>query len=161
MPGYCYYPIPFKNQNDWQTHRPLTPDYYAMMDENPIDSFLKDFLTLDSTFVDHLDEKNYFRLSNVYFNDSPDLCAISRHTLYALYKCFFEDNNCEQKKWKSKLKFFQYIGQKHQDAICTKKILEMSTKEYFIVDLRKLWKKYWKHEYVETHFLAQKQWKFK
>jgi hypothetical protein len=135
--------IPFKRTNEWIKARPLTEDYFAMMSEDSVDQFLKDFVKLESIETDHLESGDYL-YDNLEKTDK-DCVFVVKDTFYRkLFKPFHDDNNSGI-KCKGRTTFYNYLESNYKDIISKKKFKGVK-KEFFKINLRKLWLKYYKEE---------------
>lgn len=130
-------------RKEFENNRPLTEDYYKMMSDLPPDKFLIDLVKLDGICMEGTTEQDYFKASSLNSNIyGEEDFAVSSEILYQKYVDFYEQNHCIGYRWKSKLKFFNYIMQKHSDCFIKRKFKEMQTKKYFFVfNAEKLWNK--------------------
>lgn len=141
------------SKNDWQLLRPLTSDYKAMIAENPINQFFKDFLQLESVCADYLDTTEYFQTCQVEKNRLSSEISISKEALYKLYKTFYDDNNCMYRKYKNKANFVKYIKTNFDKEIFIERFSSQSRNVYYTIKANLLWKILLPNDpFVNCHF---------
>jgi len=146
--------IPFKRNNDWEHNRPLTEDYFSMRSEDPVDQFLKDLLKMESIDLDYLDPNEYYPSLN--WNGTDNCIGIVKDAFYKkMFIKFFDENNCFQKKFRAKAYFLNYLKTTFKGEIGIKKLKGIK-KEYIVIDLEKLWKKYFSEEEFKNHHNVDK-----
>jgi len=147
------YEITFRTQHDWEINRPLTKDYYMMREANPIEQFLKDFVKLESVSVEHIGGIEYMQINKQYKQYGDEYIAIHKTLFYKLYCEFYEENNCTYRKYKNKATFISVLKTKFKAEMRVRKILELSCKEYYEINLKKLWERFYPDEqFINTHF---------
>ncbi len=112
--------IPYKQQREWETNRPLTDDYHSMMSSNPITEFLKEFISLENISLDRLDDTQYL---NSYQNLKDSIhcnhILIKKNALFNLYKTYCKDT--EEKKILPKKEFTNHIETHFKETIISGK----------------------------------------
>ena len=103
--------IPFVKLNDWQDNRPLNKEYFLMMTEDPITSFLKDFIKLETvSLVD-------FSVYEYQSNKDENTVSISKECLYRIYSRYFMDCGMTYKKYKNKTTFIRNFEVNYSDMV--------------------------------------------
>jgi len=146
--------IGYTKRTEWQNNRPLTEDYFTMRAENVIILFLKDLLKLDGISVEYLENDDYFKVCAVDKKETnKNLIAISKESFYSLFLKFYTENNCIDKNYKTKLKFINNIKINYRNnEIKIRKFTKINKKDYFVIDLFKLWTKLFpKQKFINYH----------
>ena len=139
--------IKYKKQNDWQNARPLTSDYYHMRELDPITQFFKSFLKLEGLSMENVPDHEYLT-----DNKDPNIVSIAKETFYKLFTLFFNENNCLGHKYKSKKVFVTYISINLKNEIQVVKFESLNTKNYYKLNLKNLWNKYYEDEkFINYH----------
>ncbi len=144
------YQLTYKRPSDWIKARPLTQDYYNMRSEDSVDVYMKDLIKLDSLEMDCFDDITY-RIGDVETENKKigtDCIAIIKSEMYSHYQTFHRENNAS--KPKGRTTFYNYIQSNLKSEV---KIVKMKNKKsYFVLNLKKLWEKYFPTEkYANAH----------
>lgn len=142
--------IPYVKLNDWEKERPLTPDYYSMRAEDPVTQFFKSFLRMEGVSLEHLPDNEYLIDEN-----KNTIVSVAKESFYQLFVLFFNENNCLNRKYKSKLQFVKHISINLKKEIRVVKYKSINRKDYYRMDLVSLWSKYYEGEKFVNHHIGE------
>ena len=142
--------VPYNRPSDWIKARPLTDDYMTMRSEDSVDVYFKDFVKLESLEMDTFDNETYRIGENEQTNRKigNNCVALVKKDLYMQYSLFHKENNASRPKGRTT--FYNFIKSNLKGIVKIKKM--KNKKDYFVVDLKKMWKKYFpKEAFVNNH----------
>ena len=145
------YDITYKKTSEWIENRVLTEDYYTMMSEDNITSFLKEFLTLEGDLgLEELENYEYM------INDEDDTIMIKKDTFYKKYKEYTTENSFGKAKGKNN--FYKAVMMAYKECFMVSK---KCGKQYFKVDLQKMWRQFYgeKVQFINNHIGDEEEYK--